>query len=350
MTTKPRGAFAAILLAALLLPSCLSTTGARAQDRQAPASGQRERGVALYKKGDVGGAIEALSAAVKTDKQDADAWHFLGLAHYVSGDAGGARRAFEAEAKLRPDSALAHAGLAYALLLDKKFDRAAMEAQRALALDPRNPDAHYILGVTYFRESANTRALDEAEEALRLSPDFAPAHLLKVQVLLGTSEWFIIYFPTETDEERGKRLGAARESLEAYLKLYPQTPGREMMQETLEGLNSYFDYRAQPRPAPTAEPTAYRSNKLSQKARILSRPEPQFTKLASQMGVRGTVILRAVFGSDGRIRNIRVVKPLPYGLTEQAVRATRRIKFQPAIKDGRPVSQYIQIEYNFNVQ
>jgi hypothetical protein len=37
------------------------------------------------------------------------------------------------------------------------------------------------------------------------------------------------------------------------------------------------------------------------------------------------------------------------GLTEQAIKAARRIKFIPATKDGQPVSTYIQLEYNFNL-
>jgi tetratricopeptide (TPR) repeat protein len=244
MTTKPRRrASAVILLAALLvLPSCLSA--ARAQERT--ASGDRERGIALYQKGDLAGAVEALSAAVKKEKQDADAWHFLGLAYYSQGDAKGARKAFQTEAKLRPDSATAHVGTAYAFLLDGKLSQAATEAERALALDAKNTDAHYILGVKYFGEGAATKALGEAAEALRLSPNFAPAHLLKAQVLLGSSEWVIVYLPGETDEERDERILAARASLETYLKLYPQTPGRALMQETLESLKSAYKLRAAP--------------------------------------------------------------------------------------------------------
>ncbi|MBD0373542.1 MAG: energy transducer TonB, partial [Pyrinomonadaceae bacterium] len=46
---------------------------------------------------------------------------------------------------------------------------------------------------------------------------------------------------------------------------------------------------------------------------------------------------------------IRAVKGLPDGLTEKAIAAARQIKFVPAQKDGRNVSQYIQIEYNFNL-
>jgi TonB family protein len=85
------------------------------------------------------------------------------------------------------------------------------------------------------------------------------------------------------------------------------------------------------------------------KARILSRPEPQYTEDARKNQVSGTVVLRAVFSSSGQVTNIRAVSGLPYGLTERAIGAARQIRFTPAMKDGRAVSQYIQIEYNFNL-
>jgi TonB family protein len=85
------------------------------------------------------------------------------------------------------------------------------------------------------------------------------------------------------------------------------------------------------------------------KARILSRPEPQYTEEARKNQVSGTVVLRAVFSSSGQVTNIRAVSSLPYGLTERAIAAARQIRFTPAMKDGRAVSQYIQIEYNFNL-
>jgi TonB family protein len=87
---------------------------------------------------------------------------------------------------------------------------------------------------------------------------------------------------------------------------------------------------------------------VTQKARILSKPQPQYTIEARQHNVSGTVVLRAVFGADGVMRNIRPVSSLPFGLTERAITAARQIRFVPAQKDGRPVSQFIVIEYNFN--
>jgi TonB family protein len=93
----------------------------------------------------------------------------------------------------------------------------------------------------------------------------------------------------------------------------------------------------------------FKPSEVSSKARILSRPEPQYTEEARKNQVSGTVVLRAVFSSSGQVTNIRTVSGLPHGLTERAMAAARQIRFAPATKDGRPVSQYIQIEYNFNL-
>lgn len=88
---------------------------------------------------------------------------------------------------------------------------------------------------------------------------------------------------------------------------------------------------------------------VDQKARILWRSEPEYTEEAREHQVQGTVVLQAVFAEDGLVKNIHVVSELPDGLTERAIAAAREIKFSPALKDGRAVSQYVQIEYNFNL-
>jgi hypothetical protein len=43
------------------------------------------------------------------------------------------------------------------------------------------------------------------------------------------------------------------------------------------------------------------------------------------------------------------MQSLPYGLTEAAIAAARQIKFEPATLDGKPVSMFMQLEYNFNL-
>lgn len=88
---------------------------------------------------------------------------------------------------------------------------------------------------------------------------------------------------------------------------------------------------------------------VDQRARLLAKPEPQYTEEARRNQIMGTVILRVVFSSSGEVTNIQAVKTLPFGLTERAIVAARRIQFVPALKDGHPVSVHMQLEYNFNL-
>jgi len=88
---------------------------------------------------------------------------------------------------------------------------------------------------------------------------------------------------------------------------------------------------------------------VTSKARLLSKPEPQYTEDARKNQITGTVVLKVVFASSGSVTNIRTVSGLPYGLTERAIAAARQIKFEPATKDGHKVSMWMQLEYNFNL-
>jgi TonB family protein len=87
----------------------------------------------------------------------------------------------------------------------------------------------------------------------------------------------------------------------------------------------------------------------AQRARVLSKPEPQYTEEARRNQISGTVVLRVVFSRSGEVTNIRAIHTLPFGLTEKAIAAARQIRFLPAIQDNRPVSVYMQLEYNFNL-
>jgi TonB family protein len=87
----------------------------------------------------------------------------------------------------------------------------------------------------------------------------------------------------------------------------------------------------------------------TQKVRILEKGEPTYTESARKYGVQGTVVMRAVFSSDGQVKRVSVTRKLPHGLTQAAVNAARAIKFTPAMKDGQPVSMWMELQYNFNL-
>jgi TonB family protein len=101
--------------------------------------------------------------------------------------------------------------------------------------------------------------------------------------------------------------------------------------------------------APTTN-QIYKGKEVDKKVSIKKKPEPGYTKEARGHGIEGTVILRCVFTSTGQVTNIHVVSELPDGLTERAIEAAKRIKFIPAMKDGHPVSMWMQLEYNFHLR
>ena len=93
----------------------------------------------------------------------------------------------------------------------------------------------------------------------------------------------------------------------------------------------------------------FRPAEVTRKAVLTAKPEPDFTEEARKNDVEGVVRLRVVLSAKGSVQGIRVVKGLPDGLTEKAIEAARQIRFTPAQKDGRTVSQYVTLEYNFKI-
>jgi TonB family protein len=92
----------------------------------------------------------------------------------------------------------------------------------------------------------------------------------------------------------------------------------------------------------------FSGREVTAKARVLEKGEPTFSESARKFGVHGTVILRAVFAKNGEVTNIRVTKKLPHGLPT-AISAARAIRFTPAMKDGQPVSMWMELQYIFNL-
>ena len=310
-------------------------TSARAQQTQSSA----ELGIELYKQGDTPGAIKILEEVVKRHPENVDAWYHLGLAFFGLGYTSAARVPFERVVELRPDSADAHAKFAYVLILGNEPQKATDMARRAIDLGDKSAEAHYAIAEASLRTRAANPAtpplelaINEAETALRIDPNFSLALLTRS---------FALYHL--------KRYSEAAESLKSLLAL---TSGDEDAQTWREQIMFLERQARESQPTTTAPSTAntiFSSREVTQKARVLSKPEPSYTAEARKVGLQGTVVIRAVFSSDGEVKNLYVIQGLPFGLTTNAIAAARRIKFNPAIKDGHAVSTYIQFEYHFNL-
>ena len=88
---------------------------------------------------------------------------------------------------------------------------------------------------------------------------------------------------------------------------------------------------------------------VDKKFQVIINPLPEYTEMARQAKINGTVVLRCTLSSNGQVTTIRVVSGLSHGLTEMAIATARRLKFIPAMKDGKYVSVSTQLIYNFEL-
>jgi TonB family protein len=95
--------------------------------------------------------------------------------------------------------------------------------------------------------------------------------------------------------------------------------------------------------------TAYEIKEVDVKAELTDKKLPRYTREARRIGVEGIVVLKVLLQGDGKIGRVRVVRRLPYGLTENAIRVACEIKFKPALKAGQPVAQWLNVQYAFRL-
>ena len=78
-------------------------------------------------------------------------------------------------------------------------------------------------------------------------------------------------------------------------------------------------------------------------------PDPEYSEEARKAKYQGTVVLALVVGPDGRPRDMKVLRSLGLGLDEKALEAVKNWRFEPAVKDGKPVSVQISVEVDFRL-
>jgi hypothetical protein len=81
---------------------------------------------------------------------------------------------------------------------------------------------------------------------------------------------------------------------------------------------------------------------------ITRKPEALYTVAARRDHVEGVVALGVMLKSDGTVSDITPLRELSGGLTEEAIKAARRIEFKPAYVYGRPADATQYVEYIFN--
>ena len=102
------------------------------------------------------------------------------------------------------------------------------------------------------------------------------------------------------------------------------------------------DYRSK-------DPAVLRQNTVDAKAKLLSNFEPPSNEYAQANAVAGMALYHTIVGADGRPSEIAVGRPIGFGLDENAVDSIRKAKFQPAMKDGKPVPVLVDLVVQFRI-
>ena len=126
----------------------------------------------------------------------------------------------------------------------------------------------------------------------------------------------------------------------AFVKL-----GKE--KEAIEAFkNSLVDYNG-----PLGTYVNYKSpdEKVDQDVIFIKKPRAQYTDLARQNQVQGTVKLAVEFLADGKIGFVFAFQTLPDGLTDRTVDAAKSIEFEPAKVGSHAVTTVKVQSYTFNI-
>ncbi len=94
--------------------------------------------------------------------------------------------------------------------------------------------------------------------------------------------------------------------------------------------------------------TWYQVRQVDSQPRALTRVEPRYPEQARRRNLEGTLKLMLKIDDLGRVQSAEVVEADPPGVFEEtAQEAFRKIRFQPAMKDGRPVriQAYYRIDF-----
>ncbi len=225
--------------------------------------------------------------------------------------------------------ALLHLGVS--AIMKKDYEQAANYFQRAKLLDPGNAgEASMWLAVVREKQNNIQEADWTFQQAIALAAASEQSSAAPVE-------------PPAFSSATARRIYAQ----------FMREQGREDDAKALEQrAGGYPDARSTDgalAAARAANPSAYRIGNGVTAPRVLSKVEPEYTDEARAAHLQGTEMVYVEIGLDGVPRNMAVVRPLGLGLDQNGLDAISQWRFQPAEKDGAPVTVSATIEVNWRL-
>jgi len=104
--------------------------------------------------------------------------------------------------------------------------------------------------------------------------------------------------------------------------------------------------------AKASDPTPVKRIRVASRvveANLIHDVAPQYPPEAGRARIEGTVVLMAVIGTDGNVKDVRIESGLPM-LAQAAIDAVRQWRYKPYMIDGEPVEVDSRITINFTLR
>jgi TonB family protein len=93
----------------------------------------------------------------------------------------------------------------------------------------------------------------------------------------------------------------------------------------------------------------FRVSKSITPPRIAYQIAPDYSESAREQKFTGTTEVSLEVDKTGAVHDVQIVRPIGYGLDDQAVRAVEQWRFSPAIRNGEPVAALVNVEVSFRL-
>lgn len=272
-------------------------------------------------------------------------WNYLGLAEMAVGENKNGRKAFEQAVKLEGSNPVYRTNLAYAHLLLRDGKKARSEAEKAIALKADSPDARVIRGTTLLWDNKLDEAEAEADMAIGIDSSFSQGYVLKSDALMRRVG--INVAKGSTVKQEINLLADAVRILKSGGQKCKDQRCREMIKEELDQVEPFYAYFSRDKTIPSGAAVDVEPGVTPLK--IIKKSPARYTESARAAGAQGTITLAVIFGANGRVETVLLLKRLERSLDQQAVAAARNIQFEPMKRNGVAVPVVKMIEYSFSI-
>ena len=252
---------------------------------------------------------------------------------------------------LQPNSPAAQYDLGLAQLKEKKYEDAITSNKKALELRRDWPDAYNNLGLAYAGLSRWKEAVAAYREAVRLIPDYAGAlynlgiAYLRLEQKSATHEVIAKVRPLNHNlyAQLWQEVLAIERPAHVPAVTAPTpsaSPPTQTSSPETSPTNSDDRAETEVRSNSSADEKClpfYRQSDVTQMAFMKEQLQVPYTAEAVQNKVEGKIVLQFVVCSNGRVSDITTDQALPFGLTELAIEAIKKVRFQPALLGTQPV-------------